>query len=303
MIDPRSVEADFNAQSRDQWEGFADHRRAVSRCLLEGSTPGLGRLCVLGAGNANDLDLPALLAAYREVHLVDLDARALAGGATRQGVAGHPGLRLLGGLDVTGMVEALARWSPATSVDDRELAALAGWPMGRVAAGIGERFDVVASTCLLSQLVGHAGRALGERHPRLAEAVRAIRRGHLRLLVGLARGGGTAWLITDLISSDRHPGLADLTPEDLPGLVADLARRGGLIRGVNPAGILAAFRRDPALAASSVGIEAFPPWLWRLHRRHYLVWALRCRIGRETPGIRGGFGGRAGGGPGGSFRF
>ncbi len=277
MIHPWDVESGFNALSRDQWEGFAEHRRMVMRWLLDGATPGAGRLCVLGSGNANDLDLPALLAAFREVHLVDLDAPAMLAGAERQGVAGAPGLRLLGDLDLTGMGRAMARWSPSSPVDDRDLAALAAWPADRAALAIGGRFDVVASTCLLSQLVAGVTRTLGERHPRLDEAARSIRLGHLRLLLRLARAGGTAWLITDLVSTDRRPELASLPAEALPALVDDLARRGGVIRGTNPAEILADFRRDPELSAASGRPEPVAPWRWRLHRREYLVWALRCR--------------------------
>jgi hypothetical protein len=50
------------------------------------------RLCVLGAGNGNDFDLESLLAAHREVHLVDLDADAQAWCARRKSVQGRPGL-------------------------------------------------------------------------------------------------------------------------------------------------------------------------------------------------------------------
>ena len=70
MDDPRARQGQFNAESFDQWAGFADHRRRVSGLLATGP----GRLCVLGAGNANDLDLATLLEVHREVHLVDLDA-------------------------------------------------------------------------------------------------------------------------------------------------------------------------------------------------------------------------------------
>ena len=101
----------FNAASRGQWEEFADHRRCLTRELARGAAAG-SRLCVLGAGNANDLDLPALLRAHQEVHLVDIDAAALAPGAERQRVAGHPRLRLHGGLDVTAALGLLSGWTP-----------------------------------------------------------------------------------------------------------------------------------------------------------------------------------------------
>src|SRR5262245_22192578 len=91
----------LNASSRGLWEAFAEHRRCLTGVLARAATAERSHLCVLGAGNTNDLYLPALLAAHREVHLVDLDSEAIARGADRQGVARHPGLHLHGGVDVT----------------------------------------------------------------------------------------------------------------------------------------------------------------------------------------------------------
>src|SRR6185437_4823832 len=102
----------FNATSRDQWEAFAEHRRCLTAVLARGPTVGRSRLCVLGAGNTNDLDLTALLTAHREVHLVDIDSQALALGVARQGVAKHPGLHLHGGVDVTAMLGVLSDRTP-----------------------------------------------------------------------------------------------------------------------------------------------------------------------------------------------
>ncbi len=274
MVDPSEVEAGFNAGSRDQWDGFAPHRRAVADLLAAGS----GRLCVLGAGNANDLDLPGLLATYREVCLVDLDADALALGVGRQGVADDPRVRLVGGLDLTAMAGVVAGWAPATAVSDLDLTALAGWPAGRSALAIGGGFDAVASTCVLTQLVGSITRTLGERHPRFAEAVAAVRRGHLRLLVALARPGGSAWLITDLISSDRLPGLEALGPSGLAALFRRIEIVGGSIHGADPAAIARDFRGDPHLGGRIEGPDRPRTWLWKLHRRHYLVAAWRVGV-------------------------
>ena len=97
MNDIKGRQSGFNAESRDQWDAFSGHREKVSAILGAGADPCPGRLCVLGAGNCNDLDLAALLRAHREVHLVDLDAEALAQGVERQGVADRPGLRALRG--------------------------------------------------------------------------------------------------------------------------------------------------------------------------------------------------------------
>lgn len=279
MNDPKGRQASFNAASRGEWDAFAGHRRHVSALL---GAAGSGRLCVLGAGNCNDLDLPALLHAYREVTLVDLDPAALARGAERQGVADHPSLRRLGGVDVTGMLDAVAGWSPRSPVGPADLAALAEWPAGRVAQALPGPFDVVASTCLLSPLIGNAFHAVGEAHPEFLAVVQAIRAGHLRLLTRLAAPGGTAVLITDVASTDTFPTLANLPDAALADLPARLARERRLFHGVDPAVLLTAFRRDPALSARVAGLEPVSPWRWQLHGRTYLVWALKCRV---APGL------------------
>ncbi|WP_435022558.1 hypothetical protein TA3x_005753 (plasmid) [Tundrisphaera sp. TA3] len=269
----------MNATTREHWDAFAGHRRNVSARLGAGGAPRPTRLCVVGAGNANDLDLPALLEAHREVHLVDLDAEALALGAGRQGVAGHPGLRLHGGIDATGMLDAMAAWSPWTSVTPADRAALTGWPAGRVALALPGGFDLVASTCLLTQLMESARHALGAGHFQLVAVERAIRAGHLRLLDRLAAPGGRACLITEVASSDAIPGLGEVPEADLPGLLRRLAPGSGHFRGVHPAELAEALRDARGTGPNGIGWEPTRPWRWHLHARAYLVWAMAYRVG------------------------
>jgi hypothetical protein len=283
--DPRGLQAAFNAASREHWDAFAPHRRRVSALLGADAAHDWPhtRLCVLGAGNGNDLDLPALLAAHREVHLVDLDPVALAGGAARQAVAGYQALRLHGGVDLTGMLDAIAAWTPHTSIGPADLAALGEWPAGRVGPTLPGPFDVVASTCLLSQLIGTAFKALGPGHPSFGAVLRAVRAGHLRLLARLAGPGGVAVLITDVVSTDTFPALASVPESALPGLLPKLRLEGNYIHGVHPADLLSALRTDPVLSAEVRALEPAEPWRWRLHERGYLVWALRYRVGESRP--------------------
>ena len=277
MLDLPGRQAKFNAASRDQWDGFEAHRRWVSTLLGAGTTGGGTRLCVLGAGNCNDLELPDLLASHREVHLVDLDPDAMEAGAIRQEVAGHPGLVRHGGIDVTGMLESIAMWSSTTSITDADLRALAHWPAERIGLALPGPFDHVASTCLLSQLLDSSYRAIGDRHPRFREVVRAIRAGHLRLLARLASTGGRAALITDVASSEHYPPLPDVPEHLLAALLPKLERERAYIAGVLPRSIIAALRSE--MGRGSIAFETVPPWRWRLHARIYLVWALMFRKG------------------------
>ncbi len=160
----------FNATSRHQWEVFAEHRRCLTAALAREATAQRSRLCVLGAGNANDLDLTALLSVHREVHLVDIDSEALSRGAERQGVAKHPRLRLHGGVDVTATLGILSERTPKSELGPADFDAMAAWPGSRTALVLPGGFDRVASTCVLSQILETAAYSLGTGHWQLADA-------------------------------------------------------------------------------------------------------------------------------------
>jgi hypothetical protein len=269
------VQLRFNATSRDGWDVFAGHRKIVTELLTSAAPTGTGRLCVLGAGNCNDLDLGALRAVYRDIHLVDLDAGALALGMERQGRAA--GTIAHAGVDVTGMMDVLAGWSPQTAVSDADLVACRERPVQQVGPTLSGPFDVAASTCLLSQLIFSVTRSAGERHPRFVETIQAVRLGHLRLLTDLVAPGGTGVLVTDVVSSDSFPPLGSVPEDRLTGVLAELIRRQNFFHGVNPAVLLAAFRTDPGLSAQVEAVEPRPPWLWNLGPRVYAAWALTFR--------------------------
>ncbi|MFO0907423.1 MAG: hypothetical protein U0794_03530 [Isosphaeraceae bacterium] len=279
MIDARARQAAYNAASRDQWDGFALHRLQVSTLLGAGRPPSATRLCILGAGNCNDLDLPALLAVHRELHLVDLDPAALRAGTIHQGVDNHPGLTRHAPVDVTSALEFIAEWTPRADVSRAHLEALARWPSDRVAQAVPGPFDHVASVCLLSQLIATAHDALGPEHPGFTAVVRALRAGHLRLLAQLTGARGLATLVTDVVSSEHLPELETAEPARLAAILPQLARSGRHIHGVHPDQLIDTLQTDPRLAKRRLAIESAPPWRWRLHRRDYLVWAVSFRSG------------------------
>jgi hypothetical protein len=269
----------FNATSRDQWEAFAEHRRCLTGVLVRRETTCRSRLCVLGAGNANDLDLPALLTAYREVHLVDIDAEALARGAARQRVAGHPRLQLSGGVDVTASLGLLSDRTPQSELGPADIDALVAWPASRVAEVLPGGFDRVASTCLLSQVLETAAHALGRGHRQLAEVEAALFAGHLRLMARLAAPGGEAVLVAEVVSSDSLARLPILSEDELVPLLTELRRDGNHFRGVHPRQLLAAVRSDSSVGPLVSAAAPIAPWRWRLHDRMYLVGALSFRLG------------------------
>jgi hypothetical protein len=272
--DLRARQAAFNRSSHDQWEGFAEHRSHVTARLAEKASRGVSRLCVLGAGNANDLDLAALLALFREVHLVDLDADALQFGATRQGVAGRPSLHFHPRIDVTGMLDVMTSWTPMTPIANSSLLALSHWPSERVSAVLPGPFDVVASTCLISQLLETASHALGPSHRSLSAVLRALRVGHLRLLAELSAPAGTAFLISELASSQKVPELESWNDAELSTKAIALEREAHVFGGLDRSALLEILRGDSFLRGRVGLIETSSPWRWRLHERTYLTRSL-----------------------------
>ena len=83
---------DLHVQNNDHsaglWDLYAGHRAQVTKLLASSGKSGEERrLAVLGAGNANDLDLEVLAGVFSDVHLADLDAVALARAVRRQDAA------------------------------------------------------------------------------------------------------------------------------------------------------------------------------------------------------------------------
>jgi hypothetical protein len=274
MNEPADEQVRNNAASRDRWDLYRPHRDRVTDLLRPDRAAGPSRLCVLGAGNCNDLDLPGLLAAHAEVHLVDLDGDALAAGVARQGLQGHPAVRRHGGIDLTGMLDTVAGWSPGSAIRDADLAACVEAPARQVLPALPGPFDRVVSTCLLSQLINAVVRTAGEQHPRFLPALQAVRTGHLRLLAGLVAPGGTGVLVTDVVSSDSFAALPSIPEDQLPAALAGLVRAGNFFHGINPAVLDAFFRTDPVVAPQVAGVRWSRPWLWDFGPRVYLTCAV-----------------------------
>lgn len=275
--DLRARQNAFNTSSRDRWDDFAEHRRQVTARLAAFASRGGTRLCVLGAGNANDLDLATLLSSFREVHLVDLDGEALGRGADRQEVRAHPSLFLHRGLDVTGMLDTMTSWTPLTPIVQTTLHALATWPADRVTPVLPGPFDVVASTCLISQLLETATHTIGRVHLAHFDVLHAIGVGHLRLLASLLSGGGTAFLISEIASSEKIPDLASLPEGELAALAIELDDSDRLFGGLDRSSLIDILRGDPKFRAQSCEFEFSSPWRWRLHERIYLTRAFQFR--------------------------
>ena len=267
----------FNRLTRNNRESFESHRLRVTRHILSASRPGARRLCILGAGNANDLDLELLAHAFQEVHLADLDREALARAASRA-PARRANLRLHGGVDLSGIVGALDSSGPARADDarrDRSIRELIRRARETPSPEIGGPFDMVVSTCLLTQLMNAAAGVVGAAHPRLDELLAAIRTAHLCLLAKTTAPGGSAILICDVASSDDHPRIATADDDELATLASQLAAKQLYFAGAGFAEMERQLREHPVLSRSVTGVKTLPPWRWRISpRRTFLVLAI-----------------------------
>ena len=260
----------------ETWALYSAHRERVTRMLLEARTGSAERLCLLGAGNLNDFDFGALLAAFREIVLVDVDAAAVQRGLARQGLTGDVRIQVAAPLDVSGAFAELTVIESGQldeAVIDRCLRMLAQTPD----IGWQGRCDVVASVGLLTQLIDGVTRTIGESHPRIWDVVSALRTQHLRLMLELAAPGGAAVLVTEVVSSDSCPALMSVGEHELAELLRREISARNFFTGTNPAALQQLLRTEAVLAEQLADVRFSEPWLWQFLARTYAVYAVTMR--------------------------
>jgi hypothetical protein len=268
------LERKANQSTIEQWDAFASHRRRLTALLLQ-DVPKASTLtlCVLGAGNCNDLDLALLLQHYAEVHLVDLDVEAVERACVRQAVADSARLRTHPALDLTCALDKLQRWA-AMQVTEDELIAHPAAAAKRIAAELGQSFDRVVSPCLWTQFQLHALRALGARH-RLLDAVQyTLGLTHLRLFSALLAPQGLGLLVTELTANTTYD-LSGLDPDaEHLALVAPLVAAGNAIGVATPTRTLGPLLDDPVLRTRLASTGPCSAWIWSQGpTRSYLTYA------------------------------
>lgn len=255
------------------------HRERLTAAIIErASAGGTGRLCLLGGGNANDVDLPRLVAAFREVHLVDIDAEALGRAHERLTEAERARVFLHAPVELSGMFgdfEAWTRAAPLLGANRVERARAAAVAAGAVAAQLPGPFDTVVSCCMLTQIQLSLRDLVGERDrdfPALRATMNAI---HVRLLAGLLGPRGKALLATDMASSTTYPLDSLPADADVAGLFQELVATGNVFFISHPGLLAAEIRRDPQLDPHLTVHFPVGAWLWQNGPNiRYLVYAL-----------------------------
>jgi len=277
-LSPALRQQEFNRASRGNWNTFAEHREHVAALLEESVAPDSRHsLCILGAGNCNDLDLPRLASQWPRIRLVDLDADAMQAAVSRQfHLSPPPPDQLeLSACDLTGALEychELVRCGSSRETLTRLRNTLAMLPaIERLGH---EQFSCVVSTCLLSQLTSIMRYALGDSSPDLGALVQSIRLQHLRTLAELTKPGGTMIAVIDFVSSESLPQLAAASAMSLPGLMEQAIAEGNYFIGMNPVAIQQVLNQPPLNPYWLEPPKAVRPWRWNLGPRSYLVTAL-----------------------------
>jgi hypothetical protein len=270
----RLAEQRGNREGRDLWDRYAVHRQHLTAAVLALAPAQGGRVCLLGAGNANDYDLVELAARFEEIHLVDIDPAALARAAGRQPAPVRNKLRSHGPVDLSGLYHQLE--AGIHTLPDPEQLVERGVRdiLGRLPGD----FDVVVSGCVMSQISWAFARMWEDDLELRAILEQAMVTIHLRALLGLVRPGGAALLAADLVSTDTYP-VDELAPDaDLRALVATLSEARLAYAVSNPDLIQQILRRDRQLRALLASSEMGAPWLWTgSHDRTYLVYPLVLR--------------------------
>jgi hypothetical protein len=231
---------------------------------------------LLGAGPALDVDLSRLAETFTEIHLVDIDPSAVGRAVTRQSAETRARLHKHAPVDLAPFSKRrLVKWKRSQATPD-EIELAAATSLQSLLARLPWPFDVVASTCVLTQLSFDLLSALGDGHPLLPAARLALMKSHLRALVGMTADGGNGLLVSDLVSSTTYP-VGDLSAEsDLGATMRRIIDEGGCYFASNPDVLRSLLDRDEFFDGRVGGPDLLEPWVWTgQHQRSYLVYAMR----------------------------
>lgn len=250
-----------NQSTRHNWESFTGHRERIMNLIQRAQKVLGGKIAVLGAGNCNDLDLTELESSFQEIHLFDLDPGSMADGVARQCPRGASKIQLHDEVDLSGRT-----WRTVSPRPEHESEEIAGDQE--------PEFDLVISTCVLSQIMETVGRLnlddLAER-----ELMLQVRDRHLVLMSEMVVPGGAGVVVTDMSSSCCIPDLSECPEANTPDLMRSLIRTGSCFTGLSPGAVSRALDQTTRIEGRIQDRELTRPWLWQLDEAsRFLVYAL-----------------------------
>lgn len=265
-----------NEMGVGDWELYAQHRARQTQAILDAAPSG-GRVCFLGAGNCNDLDLESLASHFSELHLVDIDLQALQRSATRQSPETQSKIRLHGGIELSGLLGKIGdKKRPLQTFADIEAALQPATE--RVLAKLPCDMDLAVSCCMMTQIYFGLHRAVSIDDPMLVSIRHAGIVVHLRTLGMIVKPGSSVLFVTDALSSDSYPIETLETETDLVKRIEDLATQVRLFEAGSPIVIRRILYRDTELIKLLEDPRITAAWLWTGPlERTYLVYSMRLK--------------------------
>lgn len=273
-----------NSVTAPNADAFAEHRARTTGLILQARRTDSDRVCILGAGNCNDLDLPQLTSAFHDVRLVDLHDEAVQAALhrhrdslqsvdERQVPQDIAKVSSAGDFDLSGLVELLdsagreaipPTMRSATAIRERlQHPAPRPWPS--------ESFDCVTSCCLLSQLIDSLILTFGPAHPELVTMILQLRHHHLQLIIDMLQPGGRGILISDFVSSATLPELATVPESDVPPLLRQALSQRNFFTGLNPIALREMLSASPVFARQIDLVTVTDFWRWSLGKKQFGV--------------------------------
>jgi hypothetical protein len=252
------------------------HRTCVMEVLRRARGDSGKTLCVLGPGNGNDIELGQLAREFEKVALVDLDEDAVKRAVSRLSAEEARRLELHCPVELSGVLPVLELWRARKRRTDAEISEVKRSVMGAQRPEVGS-FDVVASTCILTQLIDAVYMSLPTKHPRRDELLLAVRDRHLEMILEMLNPGGVGVLVTDFAVAGAAQELAPLAELALSSSMQIGMKRSEFFIGTDPFEIRD-FYKDlcaPGPRAEDVAIEG--PWRWEVGGRVLGVCAVRFR--------------------------
>ena len=264
-------EASGETQQNDlDWELAKEHREIISSMILASVQRKQGDICLLGAGPCNDIELIPMVGHFNRVVMVDWDLASMQEGLAKQEVLPDERFVQLLGADLAGVKDLLdvyARYPTPELMEQLKEAAEQNNP--KLDSG---KFSVVASTCILSQLMFKIHECVREKNEDFAHLMFNVRKRHIELMLDCLSPGGIGLLITDFVSSDSLPEI--LKTDRLQQVLQKGIKEQNFFHGMNPQRIHLTFGEE-SVRQQIDSLEVTSPWRWQTRRRVYACMAFK----------------------------
>jgi hypothetical protein len=252
------------------------HRTRVMELICRARGKAGRTLCLLGPGNGNDIDLGQLAREFEKVALVDLDEGAVGRAVSRLSAEEARRVERYCPVELSGVLAELELWRARGRRTDEEISAVKRAAMAAPRPAVGS-FDVVASTCILTQLIDAVYMSLPTKHRRLDELLMAVRDRHLEMILEMLKPGGVGVLVTDFAVAGATQELAPLGELALSSSTQIGMKRSEFFVGTDPFEIRDFYKRLCGPGPTVVDVAVEGPWRWEVGGRVLGVCAVRFR--------------------------